>query len=163
MNSNNESIQTELNLKFESIQTELHLLKSTISFVSMKITPSDGCKTEKNPDFLKLVEALDLRINPNLSQIVTGFSEDDHNCEFLPFEWTWNNRKEKDSYPLVVDYLNSQRQLNGNAFEVQSGSKLSQAILFDVAVYSVLTPPDKKPNLVTFVKGILIINKNKLS
>jgi hypothetical protein len=142
------SLSEEVQSKFTSLSLDVHSLKSTITFVSQSISPSDGCKTEAEPGFLRMMDTLKLPRQMDIYSLVTdGIA--DNACLFPKFSWQWNGRDEVNSYIHVMEYL-SACQLN--SFDVHKGKHLPSGCLFNSPVYTLKTN-GVRPVLVLYVKG----------
>eukprot|EP01038_Epipyxis_sp_PR26KG_P015961 gene15961-21660_t len=144
--------------KMQSMMFEVHSMKNCIFFVSQSITPSEDCKTQSEPSFLRMMNTLGLPQQMNINSLYEEYCGEDtpfnHN-----FHWSWGSKLEVDSYEPLIGYL---RGVGFNAFDVNKGKSPSTGNLFHSAVPSFVADTRKR-QLVFYVKGtsdIVVLHEN---
>jgi len=110
--------------------------------------PSEGCKTEAEPSFLRLMDTLQLPHTMKLDElIIDGINASE--CTYENFNWHWDMRDEVSCYMPLISYLSKCRL---RSFDIHKGEGLPSACLFHVPVYTLKTNYSQ-PQLILYVKG----------
>jgi hypothetical protein len=120
----------------EEILRKLDIVQSSVSIVSMNLTPSDTCSSKAEIPYRTLMDTLSLPSDMSVADLP---KEVDAAPGLYPFSYPWGRRSESEAYEPVIQYLNACHHLKG--VNIANGQRLSHGHLFAVQVFSL------RPNL----------------
>ena len=120
----------------EEILRKLDTVQSSVSIVSMNLTPSDACSSKAEIPYRTLMDTLSLPSDMSVTDLP---KEVDKTPGLHPFSYSWGSRLENEAYEPVIQYLDAHHHMRG--VNVANGQRLSHGHLFAVQVFSL------RPNL----------------